>query len=204
MTKQDTQNLLLNALLPAVIFDGWSERALKHAAQESHVSEAELLHAFPNGIDEALAFFIEDTDKKMQQELALHPLSTMKLHEKVELAIMLRFAVMQPHREAVRKAVSYYASPFSGASILKRAYDTADSIWRAIGDHPTDFSFYTKRLSLASIYATTLMFWLDDISADQQETRAFLQRRLKDLLAFHRTKKQVTQFFSKNFAVMKG
>ena len=61
---------------------------------------------------------------------------------------------------------------------LRLLYGTVDGIWHAAGDRATDFSFYTKRGTLAAVYAATLLFWLDDSSPDFDDTRAFLDRQL--------------------------
>ena len=60
-------------------------------------------------------------------------------------------------------------------------YETVDGIWYAVGDSSTDFSFYTKRASLAAIYSAAMLFWLDDRSPGCIETDAFVERRLADL-----------------------
>ena len=70
------------------------------------------------------------------------------------------------------------ALPQHAPLALRLLYETVDGIWYAAGDHATDFSFYTKRATLAGIYAATLLYWLDDRSPDFADTRAFLDRRL--------------------------
>ena len=48
-------------------------------------------------------------------------------------------------------------------------------------NNATDFSFYTKRISLAAVYSSTLFFWLNDESIDNKNTEQFLDRRLNDI-----------------------
>jgi ubiquinone biosynthesis protein COQ9 len=55
-------------------------------------------------------------------------------------------------------------------------------MWYAAGDQSTDFSFYTKRATLAGVYGATLLFWLDDRSDDAVETWAFLDRRIAGVM----------------------
>ena len=57
------------------------------------------------------------------------------------------------------------------------------------GDTSTDFSFYTKRISLAAVYSSTLLFWLNDVSSKQDETSQFLDRRLYDISPISNLKK---------------
>jgi ubiquinone biosynthesis protein COQ9 len=64
---------------------------------------------------------------------------------------------------------------------MRLLYDTVDQIWWGVGDGSTDFSFYTKRASLAAIQAAATLYWLDDRSPGCTETWAFIERRLADL-----------------------
>jgi ubiquinone biosynthesis protein COQ9 len=61
-------------------------------------------------------------------------------------------------------------------------------MWRLAGDNATDLNYYTKRATLAAVYATTLIVWLDDESEGQAETKAFLDRRIDDVMRFEKTK----------------
>lgn len=196
MTDNSLHHQLLSALLRHVPFDGWSAHALAMAQKESGLREIDVIRAFPHGAADALEYFMEHLDSGMHEAMAKLPLQNMKLSEKVEAAIMLRLAAAEPHREAIRKAVAYYSLPHHADKSLKRLYRTTDSIWRAVGDHPTDFSFYTKRLSLAAIYTSTLLCWLDDYSAGHEETRAFLKRRMADLFRFHKLKQKLQTPFA--------
>ena len=54
-------------------------------------------------------------------------------------------------------------------------------MWRAAGQRDTDFSFYTKRATLAGIYSATLLAWLADNSGSMTATETFLDRRLRDI-----------------------
>jgi ubiquinone biosynthesis protein COQ9 len=195
MDSDTIQHRLLSALLAHVPFDGWSSHALEQARIDSGLREIDVLRAFPNGAADAVEAFMSHLDEAMLAALAALPLDSMKLSQKVEAAILLRLTAAEPHREAVRKAVAYYALPHHADKSLRRLYRTTDAIWRAVGDHPTDFSFYTKRLSLAGIYSTTLLFWLDDYSESHSETRAFLQRRMADLFRFHQFKQRLRKPF---------
>ena len=90
---------------------------------------------------------------------------------------------MLPHREAVQRSLSLFATPLNIPRGAKLLYDTVDTIWHAAGDRSTDFNFYTKRGLLAGVYAATSLYWLDDRSDDMEATKAFLDRRLAEVLA---------------------
>ncbi len=97
-----------------------------------------------------------------------------------------RLAVLDPHREAVRRALALLTLPHNLPLSLKLLYDTVDAMWYAAGDTATDFNFYTKRGLLAGVYAATTLYWLDDRSPGAADTHAFLDRRLGDVMAIPR------------------
>ena len=62
---------------------------------------------------------------------------------------------------------------------------SCSAIWYAVGDYSTDWNYYSKRAILASVYGSTLMYWLSDKgddSGDYPETWAFLDRRIDNVL----------------------
>ena len=62
------------------------------------------------------------------------------LSRRVALALRLRFEVLLPWREAVRRGLSVLAMPQNAPLGMRLLYDTVDAIWDGVGDHPTDFS----------------------------------------------------------------
>jgi ubiquinone biosynthesis protein COQ9 len=87
-----------------------------------------------------------------------------------------------PHREAIRRAVATLALPIHAALAARLLYRTVDAVWHAVGDRSTDYNFYTKRMLLAGVYSSTVLFWINDKSADCAETWAFLDRRIADVM----------------------
>ena len=112
----------------------------------------------------------------------------------------MRLSYCLPYREAIRSSLLITALPKNSKKSLNILYKTCNSIWRLAGDQSTDFSFYTKRLSLGAVYASTLLFWLNDNSLDQEETDNFLKRRLSDISMIGKIKKPIKIFqnISKN------
>ena len=75
-----------------------------------------------------------------------------------------------------------------------------------MGDKSTDFSFYTRRISLAAVYTSTLLFWLNDKSDNNIETEFFLDRRLKDISKISSLKRPLSDLkkLKKNFNGLKN
>jgi ubiquinone biosynthesis protein COQ9 len=172
---------LIEAMLPDVPFDGWSRAALRAAARRIGIPAAEALALFPDGPADFAACFSRWADSRMLDRLEGLPLDEMRVAERVALAVNTRLEIVEPWREAVRRALVILALPQNTLLAMRLLYGTIDGIWYAVGDRATDFSFYTKRATLAAIYAATLLYWLEDHSPGSADTRAFLDRCLADV-----------------------
>ena len=178
--ERETEKLIA-ALLPDVAFDGWTRHALRNAARRADSPVGEAIALFPRGAPDLIAAFSRWADLQMIERLTAMPVEPVSLSRRVALAIRLRFEVLAPWREAVRRGLSVLAMPQNALLGLRLLYDTVDAIWYGVGDDSTDFSFYSKRATLAGIYAAGVLFWLDDRSPGFADTQAFIERRLADL-----------------------
>jgi ubiquinone biosynthesis protein COQ9 len=182
MAIEETRRRLLEAALPHVPFDGWTGTALLAGAREIGLSPAEAANAFPGGPVEMLELMSLEADHRMLQALETEDLSSRKVRERVTLAVRRRLELYARDREAIRRGLAVLALPQNAPLALRLLYRTVDAIWYAAGDTATDFNFYTKRALLAGVYGTTLLTWLDDRSPEQEETWAFLDRRIADAM----------------------
>ncbi|CRK46727.1 hypothetical protein BN1723_007236 [Verticillium longisporum] len=73
------------------------------------------------------------------------------------------------------------AQPSYVPASLKELARLADDIWYLSGDTAVDPTWYTKRGSLATIYASSELFMTNDKSAGFADTREFLQSRLGEV-----------------------
>ena len=182
------RDALLDAALAHVPFDGWNMRALERGAADLGLAPATARLAFPGGGIDALAHFMTRSDRRMCAALAARDLAAMRIRERIVTAIRLRLEEVAPHREAVRRAVALLALPQHAALSARSLWHTADLIWRAAGDRATDYNYYTKRLILVGVYSSTLLVWLGDDTPDFADTRAFLDRRIDDVMQFEKAK----------------
>jgi ubiquinone biosynthesis protein COQ9 len=182
---------LIEAMLPDVPFDGWSRAAVRRAGRRCGLAPAEALALFPRGAADLVAGFSRWADERLLARLETEPLETMRIGERVARAIAVRLEIVEPWREAVRRATSVLALPQNAPLALRLVYETVDAMWYAVGDAATDFSFYTKRASLAAIYAATVLYWLEDRSEGFAETRAFVDRRLAGMARIGRLRRDL-------------
>jgi ubiquinone biosynthesis protein COQ9 len=80
------------------------------------------------------------------------------------------------------------AMPTNVVRAGKLGWRAADVMWRAAGDTSTDYNHYSKRATLGTLYAATLLAFVDDESKGHAETRAFLARRVEGIMRFEKTK----------------
>lgn len=186
----DARDALLAAALPHVAFDGWAERALIEGAQDLGLPDDAVRDTFPRGAKQALSHFSRWADRQMADAFESADTAELRIHEKIMLAVELRLNALGPHREAVRRGLTFLALPTQAALGARLLYRTVDDIWYATGDRSADFSFYTKRGLLAGVVASTTLYWLDDSSDDFADTHAFLERRINDVMRLHRVRQR--------------
>src|SRR5271166_435220 len=169
---------LIKTILPEVPFDGWSRLALRAAARRCDIGPEEAFALFPGGSVDLVAAFSRWADQRMLDRLETAPLLHARIPDRIAGAIATRFDVVEPWREAVRRALTVLALPHNAPLAPRLVYDTVDAMWYAAGDTATDFSFYTKRATLAGIYTAAVLYWLEDRSEGFADSRAFVDRRL--------------------------
>jgi ubiquinone biosynthesis protein COQ9 len=191
MSERDLKDSLIMAMLPDVAFDGWSLLSLHAAARRRGMPEAEAECLFPRGAADMVAQFSDWADRRMLE--AAEGLEAMKVRERIATLMRARLAVLEPHREAVRRGLSVLALPQNAALGARLLYHTVDSAWYAAGDQATDWNFYTKRTLLAGVLGSTMLYWLDDRSPGSADTLAFLERRLDDAMRIPRVTAQLRE-----------
>jgi ubiquinone biosynthesis protein COQ9 len=173
---------ILEATLPHVPFDGWSQPALNAGARDAGHDETMVVRVFPGGPIDAIVFWSRDADRRMLADLAALDLASMKVRARIATAVRLRLQAVVQHREALRRALGVLALPHNAPRGGELTWRTVDAIWWAAGDTATDWNFYSKRALLTGVYGTTLLRFLDDRSEGCAETWAFLDRRIADVM----------------------
>jgi ubiquinone biosynthesis protein COQ9 len=182
---------LLERMPEHVVFDGWSQAAIDASAREAGVDPEAARQAFPRGgVDAALAWSALQ-DRRMAEALAEEPLAGMGMTARVTRAVRLRLELVEPHREAVRRAANLFALPIYAADGAAMVWRSADAIWRALGDESEDANWYTKRASLSGVVSATVLYWLQDDSEARHQTWRFLDRRIADVMRIEKAKARV-------------
>lgn len=186
------QDRILDAALPDIAFDGWTQTALENAAQKAGLHKADVSRAFPGGVMDAVEYFTQRTDQRMSESLKKdYNLPSMKVRERIATCVMVRLRLLTPHREAVRRAMAVYALPWNVPAGIRAMYRMTDEMWHLSGDTATDWNHYSKRIILSKVYMSTVYVWLDDNSPNLEETEAFLRRRIENVMQFEKLKAKV-------------
>ena len=172
---------ILAEALPDIPHTGFSQEALANAAARAGISRRELNDAFPNGAASLVEAFSHWADGQMAETLADGP-GEAHLKDRVAAAVRARIEILNPHKEAARRAAAFLALPHNAPLGAKLMMRTVDAMWRAAGDRSSDFSWYTKRAILAGVYGATVAYWLTDSSEGHSATWVFLGHRIDDVM----------------------
>ena len=179
------------AALPHVAFDGWSDRTLAAAVEDTGVDPGLARLAFPRGgVDLALAFH-DQKDAELAADLASADLLGLRFRDRVAYAVMRRLELLAGEREAVRRAAALFALPTHAADGARAIWRTADTIWKALGDDSHDFSWYSKRATLSAVWSSALLYWLGDDSPGASATREFVARRIDNVMQVEGVKARI-------------
>ena len=170
------------------VFDGWSRAAVDSAAQQLGIDPVQARLAMPKSQSGMIDVYIQEVDRGLEAYFTPERLSKLKIREKIRALICRRLEIMEPAREAVRRALAILAMPQNVPLALRIGWRTADRMWRIAGDTSTDFNHYTKRMTLGAVYGSTLLVWLDDKSEGWADTAAFLDRRIDDVMKIEKFK----------------
>ncbi len=188
MTLDELRDALAPRLAANAAFDGWSEAAVAMAAAELGVPADRARLAFPNGPMQMIDAWFDAIDRGMLAAFPSERIAALKVRERIRELVLFRLERIAPQREALRRALSVLAMPANALDGARLAWRSADRIWRLAGDTATDFNHYSKRGLLIGVYASTSLVFLDDQSEGLADTKAFLDRRIEDVMRFEKAK----------------
>lgn len=181
---------LLGAILPHVPFDGWSEPAFRAAALDLGLDSGLARLVSPRGAVDLAADYHRAADRRLAEVLAAAQaageFAGLKFREKIAAAVKLRLGLVDV--ELVRRAASVFALPQNATTGAALMWESADVIWRALGDTSADYNWYSKRLTLSGVLSATVLFWIGDDSPGQAESWVFLERRIEGVMQFEKVK----------------
>ena len=180
--KIEIQDKILLAALADVPFDGWAWAVIEQAGEKAGYDRDMVAEAFPDKIQSILLHFSNWADREMLARLEDVSCEDMRIRDRVRRGVAERLNVLEPYKESVRASGSYWLNPFRKITAGKMVWQSADKIWIWAGDTSTDYNHYTKRALLSGVITSTMLAWFNDHSDNREETLAFLDRRIDNVL----------------------
>lgn len=201
LTVDELRLVLAPRIAEAAAFDGWSAEAVAGAAVQAGVDPDVAAFAFPDGPMDLIAAWIASVDAAMIAAFPPEALADLPVHKRIRRLLVFRLEAVAGLEESLRRALAIMAMPQNAARALRRGWESADVMWRLAGDTATDYNHYTKRATLAAIYAATLAVFVDDKSEDKADSLAFLDRRLAGIGRFEKLKGQILRPDAEHFSM---
>lgn len=177
---------IIEAVLPDVVFDGWTMTAVEAAAMRAGYDRAMVPAIFPGNLCDVLNHFSDWADRAMLNALAEVDPKDMRVRDRVRCAVLARLEILAPWKDAVKLGLSYWSVPYRAAQGGRAVWRTSDRIWDWAGDTATDYNRYTKRALLSGVISSTMLFWVGRQEDDPEAVRAFLDRRIENIMQLGR------------------
>ena len=176
--RSPERDAAVRAMLPHVAALGWVRPALTKGLRDLGEPPEAGEWLFPTGPFGTLEAWCDLSDRDMAAAVATDGL---RVPQRIRSLLAVRLEQATPHKEAVRRALVVLAMPWTARVAARIAARTADAVWRAAGDRSEDLSWYTRRVTLVSLYGSVLAYWMGDSSSDSGPTLALLDRQLARL-----------------------
>lgn len=193
--RQSLRDKILEAALVHIPFEGWSRRALLDGAADIGVDAATAKRLFPRGGDDLLAHLDVWADRRMVQAVDQSAIDRLRMRERIARLVRTRLEILSPHREAVRRAIAARLLPSNAIKAGPSLWRSVDLIWAIAGDRADDASYYTKRGLLLAVWTSTFFYWLEDQSPGLEDSWAFLDRRIGNVMQIGRVRGQIDSLF---------
>tara|TARA_B100000575_G_C22889295_1_gene517633 strand:- start:70 stop:699 length:630 start_codon:yes stop_codon:yes gene_type:complete len=146
-----------------VVKDGWSKNLLKKLLS-NNVKSSDLTYYFPNGYIDLLELSLDELNKSLEKKINKTNIINFPISKRIKKILLLRLEILNEEKRYFKKTFNHLVLPQNAKIMKKNLYKSVDNMWYLAGDNSTDFSFYTKRLTLAAIYTNALfIFYNKDI-----------------------------------------
>lgn len=177
---------LLAEVLPDAGFEGWNQTVLDRAAKALDLHPGQVELALPNGAPDLILYWAQQNDQAMLAAWEAEKESLTRIRDKATFLVRARIeAIGAMNREAAARAKSRLALPDMAPEGVRMVWQTADLMWRAMGDTSTDYNHYTKRTIMSGVFTSTFSVWLQ---GDDEKAWTFLDRRIQNVMQFEKFK----------------
>ena len=193
--RQSQRDQILEAALQHIPFDGWNRRSLLAGAADAGIEAATAKRLFPRGGDDLLAHLDVWADRRLVEAVDQRAIDRLRMRERIARLVRMRLEILSPHREAMRRAIAARLLPGNAVKAGPALWRSIDLIWAIAGDRSNDSSYYTKRGLLLAVWTSTFFYWLEDYSPGLEESWAFLDRRIDNVMQIGKLRGQIEGVF---------
>ncbi|OAX82276.1 rpsU-divergently transcribed protein [Emergomyces africanus] len=203
-TYTPEQSAILSAAVNHIPEHGFTTHSLTLGAREAGYLDASL-QLFPNGGEiELITYWLGSRRGLLRRkaesgELFGKPeageVRGLSVEEKVVVLILERLKMNEEIIEHWQDALATMSLPFNIAPSISELYALSSDILHLANDTSVDFSWYTKRLSVATVYASADVFMTEDTSPGFTATKEFVERQLSDVNSITGSLGEVKRYF---------
>ncbi len=175
------ESAIYNSALLHVPSEGFTDMALIKGARDKGYNDG-LRAMFENGAADLIFYHLRtrrlallDTIKANEEEF----MSKSEV-DRTTYLINERLKYNVPYLSKMKDGLALMTQPKNLTASIWELQQLADTIAFYAGDKSNDFSWYSKRFAIAGTYSASELFMLNDKSADFQDTRNFVERRIKN------------------------
>ena len=176
------QEKLVNLFVQDVPKFGWSRDTLLQCAKKQRISTSVLAKLFPSFEYDVLKFIIAQNNTKVEKNYNSFNNSRLKTRDKIKTIMELKFENNNYLKKALPEMLKFLLRPGNIFMSIKMLHENSDFIWNLSGDKSNDFSYYSKRGLLSTIYLATLIYWLNDKSEKDIATKNFISKSVDGIV----------------------
>ncbi|KAG5297225.1 ubiquinone biosynthesis protein COQ9 [Histoplasma ohiense] len=195
-TYTPEQSAILSAAVNHIPEFGFTTRSLTLGARDAGYLDVSL-QLFPDGGEmNLITYWLRSRRGMLRQKTKSGELFGMSeageigglsVEEKVLILILERLKMNEEIIEHWQDALATMSLPFNLAPSISELSALSSDILYLANDHSVDSSWYTKRLSVATVYASADVFMTEDTSSGFSATKEFVERQLSDVNFVTRT-----------------
>lgn len=180
---------LMQQLLENVSESGWTIETLLKSLNNLDLPEVDAQLIMRGDPINLIQLFDDWINEQVVELLDLENYKQLKVHEKIQCLLSLKFKVMHPHKDAVQKGIYLFKNPNAVQKSIGLIIETVSKMWYEAGDQSTDFNYYTKRAVLFFVYMRVFIIWLKP-STSIDKIDGIIHKALRDAYRFSQLKKR--------------
>lgn len=172
------EDSILSSAIKRVPEHGFTDNALALGAKDAGYLDVSV-QLFPRGVYDLINYHLVTQRQALKDHVQFPDDARLGVGRKIQTLAMTRLRSNKDIIHQWQGALGHMSLLGNIPASLTELNALADEMWYLAGDATVDFSWYTKRASLAAVYASSELFMTSDTSKDFAETEDFLARRLE-------------------------